>query len=279
MLDKPKRWIAMLLAFVAPPLSMLYLRRLLAAALYLIVLVAIAVGSFFWFPSLAPNYPAAALTIAAVIHAYRVSPNVTFDASRPWYSRWYGLLSAAITVASAIVLIRSFVVEPFRMPSVSMEPNVPQGSHVIVTKFGFGNYGTYGLRFMKTAPSVTIERGDLIVFDSVTENGVQFIMRVVAIADDQIEYRDSVLNVNGRTITQPSQRNDNGRDEVTERDERYSYRVFLDRRMPARDAVESVAAGHVFVMGDNRNNSFDSRYWGQLPIKNVVGRVALVVPR
>jgi len=273
-----RRWIATALAFVAPPLSMLYLRRPAMAICYLAALIAVAIASFVWAWSMSPSYAALVITLAAVIHACRISHTVQFDAARPWYSKWHGLVAVTLFLCAVVVMVRAFVVEPFRMPSVAMEPSVPKGSQIVVSKLGFGNYGTYGVRFLKVTPTLTIERGDLVVFDAISQKNVQYVMRVIGVSGDRIEYRDNVLRINGQELTQPRSPPSGTASEVREEQQaQQRYRVLVDHRLPARDAVESVAPGTLFVMGDNRNNSFDSRFWGALPVGNVVGRVVAVV--
>jgi signal peptidase I len=277
-LQKPKRWIAVLLALLAAPLSMLYLCRPKAALFYFALTIAVAFSSFWLLAQEAPNILALLLAVMAAVHAYRIAPTTQFDARRPWYSKWYGLISIVAMFGTFAFLTRSFLIEPFRMPSVSMEPTLPKGSYLFVRKLGFGNYGTYGLRFPKLTPSTRVERGDLVVFDSPTQQNTRFVMRVVAIEGDQIQYVSHQLTVNGRRVTGDSvDTKSSERFQVRESFPTASYSVYVDRSAPPKDSSELVSPGNVYVLGDNRSNSYDSRYWGQLPRDRIVGRVVGIV--
>lgn len=270
----PKRWLASLIALISPPLGMLYIVRPVAACAYLLATVAVAIAVFL-FPAIRiTRYLPALIAIFAAIHAWRVSPSVSFSRGRPWYSKWYGLTVIASLCAISIFAFRSFVIEPFRMPSVSMEPTIPIGSYIFVNKIGFGNYGSYGFRFPTMNRSASIRRGDLVVFDAPSQPGAQFIMRVVAIEGDRLEHKNHQLTVGGLNALQKSVVASDGRELVTESFGGIEYRALVDRSMPSRDAEESIAQGYVYVMGDNRSNSYDSRYWGPLSVDRIIGRVS-----
>src|ERR687894_528861 len=144
-----------------------------------------------------------------------------------------------LLVAFALVfgLVRPFIVEAFYIPSESMVPTLEIGDRVLVNKFIY--------RF--TEP----ERGDIVVFESVNGGEEDLIKRVVGVAGDEVEVRNGTLLVNGEARKEP----------------------YLNRNLPFNDSYgpSEVPEGHVFVMGDNRANSADSRVFGPLPIENIEG--------
>ena len=153
-----------------------------------------------------------------------------------------GLVEFLVILAVAFVLVfgfvRPFVLEAFRIPSESMVPTLLVGDRVLANKF------VYRL----TEP----ERGDVVVFESVGEGDDQkLIKRVVGVAGDEVEVRNGTLLVNGEAREEP----------------------YLNRNLPFNDSYgpSEVPEGHVFVMGDNRANSADSRVFGPLPIENIEG--------
>jgi signal peptidase I len=152
-----------------------------------------------------------------------------------------GFVEFLVILAVAFVLVfgfvRPFVLEAFRIPSESMVPTLLVGDRVFVNKFIY--------RF--TEP----ERGDVVVFESVNGGEEDLIKRVVGVAGDSVEVRNGTLLVNGEDREEP----------------------YLNRNLPVNDSYgpSQVPEGHVFVMGDNRANSADSRVFGPLPIENIEG--------
>ena len=156
-----------------------------------------------------------------------------------------GLREVVITVAVAFVLIfgfvRPFVVEPFWIPSASMVPTLEVGDRLFANKFVY--------RFWEP------ERGDIVVFDDVEGGEDELIKRVVAVSGDKVRIVNGELRLNGEVQDEPyvlSQPPDGS--------------VYGPERVPK---------GHVFVMGDNRGNSADSRVFGLLPVENIRGEAFL----
>src|SRR5918993_479608 len=152
------------------------------------------------------------------------------------------LVILAVAFALVFGVVRPFVLEAFRIPSESMVPTLEVGDRVFVNKFIY--------RFAEP------ERGDVVVFESVGEGDDQkLIKRVVGVGGDEIEVRNGTLLVNGEDREEP----------------------YLNRNSPFNDSYgpSEVPEGHVFVMGDNRANSADSRVFGPLPIENIEGEAFL----
>ena len=171
----------------------------------------------------------------------------------------------SIVVAVILALfIRTFVVQAFKIPTGSMEPNLLVGDHLLVNKFVFAPTATPLERVV--LPMREIRRGDVVVFKFPEEPERDFIKRVVGLPGDTIEIRSRRVLINGSKIEEPYAHYlfPVGDDEA----ETYDVR--------ARYGPVSVPQGHYFMMGDNRDNSQDSRYWGFLPAHYVKGRALMI---
>ena len=204
-------------------------------------------------------------------------------------------------VILVVFMVRSFLVEPFKIPSGSMKPTLLVGDFILVNKY------TYGIRLPvinnKVVETNSPKRGDVMVFRYPVDPSLDYIKRVVGLPGDRIEYRDKRLTVNG--ILQPMKPNGpytmveglnaTEYELMTETLGSVSHRVFLKSESPAvyLAAVRqfphkenctyndsgfacTVPAGQYFMMGDNRDESSDSRIWGFVPEENIVGKAFLI---
>lgn len=187
-----------------------------------------------------------------------------------------------------VLLIRSFLFEPFRIPSGSMMPTLLSGDFIFVNKF------TYGLRLPITNTQLIEfrkpERGDVVVFRQPGNPRTNFIKRLVGLPGDRIEVRNKQIIVNGV----PAERDINGLYEGPGRDPSFRrarphvavenldgvvHQILVtDFTKPGSEGVFNVPEGHYFFMGDNRDNSHDSRFSsvGYVPEKNLVGKAARI---
>ena len=170
----------------------------------------------------------------------------------------------AEVIVAAIVLalfLRSFVVQAFKIPSGSMEPTLDVGDHLMVNKF------IYGLRLpivnRLVVPLTKPGRGDVIVFIYPLDTSKDFIKRVMAVAGDTVEIRDKRVKVNGAFI----------KDESAWYDPEVQA-VMLNPRDNFGPVV--VPLGKLFVMGDNRDHSYDSRFWGFVDLSAVRGKAFII---
>lgn len=187
-------------------------------------------------------------------------------------------------VLAAVLILRSFVVEPFQIPSSSMVPTLEIGDYILVNKF------SYGLRLPVTKTKVLAvgepQRGDVVVFFPPNDNRY-FIKRVVGLPGDRISYRDKQLTINGERVGQRLLAElpvNNPTERLVE--ENLTGVTHLVRAEKFRASIEfdeiEVKPGHYYMMGDNRDNSSDSRYWGpqpgdgQVPEANLVGKAFAV---
>ncbi len=193
------------------------------------------------------------------------------------------------------IVIRTVAFEPFNIPSESMLPTLLVGDYLFVSKYSYG-YSRYSLPFGVGFFSGRIlegepERGDVVVFKLPRDNSTDFIKRVVGLPGDRVQLRDGVLYINDEEVRRErvedfitEDRRGNAR-AVTQYIETMPngvrYRTLDLRPSSAADntRVFTVQAGHYFMMGDNRDNSLDSRFAsgvGQVPAENLVGRAEVL---
>ncbi len=198
------------------------------------------------------------------------------DAPMPW---WVEYGRSFFPVILAVFLLRSFLVEPFRIPSGSMIPTLHVGDFILVNKF------TYGVRLpvidKKIIELGSPQRGDVVVFRYPPEPSTDYIKRVVGVPGDRIGYYDRVLYVNGEAVTEPDEDQalrEDGQEvlRVPEQLDQHSYQVQWLPQRPSRQGEVVVPPGAYFVLGDNRDNSRDSRYWGFVPDENLVGKAFFI---
>ncbi|QFU77890.1 signal peptidase I [Halioglobus maricola] len=177
-------------------------------------------------------------------------------------------------VLFVVFVLRSFLVEPFQIPSSSMVPTLQVGDYILVNKF------TYGIRLPVSRAKVfdlnEPERGDVMVFFPPHMNDTYYIKRVVGLPGDTVTYRKKRLFVNGKQVSReevaimpgPNVRQRVGLEQLGEA----RHLMQVDEGRVPRDFTVLVRPGHYFMMGDNRDNSSDSRVWGQVPEKDIVGK-------
>ena len=214
---------------------------------------------------------------------------------QPWWLDWTAGLFPVILV---VFLLRSFLYEPFKIPSGSMMPTLLTGDLILVNKF------TYGLRLpvlnTKITEGTPLARGDVVVFRYPPKPSMDYIKRVVGIPGDEVAYLNKKLTINGQPVSKEPMPDYLDSDSMrllkqyTENLGGKQHRLLNDDAGPAfvqgvtdfpfrencRYSVEGVVCkvppGNYFMMGDNRDNSADSRFWGFVPDKNVVGRAFFV---
>lgn len=164
----------------------------------------------------------------------------------------------SILIAAVLALfIRTFVFQAFKIPTGSMEDNLLVGDHILVNKFVYGPTATALEDWL--LPVRPLERQDVIVFRAPQEPDKDFIKRTVGLPGESVVVEGGEVVVDGQPIDDPHANH------------KASYGSFHDTREPAE-----VPAGEYFVMGDNRENSRDSRYWGTVPRSHIKGKAMLV---
>ncbi len=192
---------------------------------------------------------------------------------------WIEYCKSFFPVILAVLMLRSFLVEPFRIPSGSMMPTLLVGDFILVNKF------TYGIRLpvlnTKVIEVDEPERGDVVVFRYPKDPSVDYIKRVVGLPGDTVRYANKVVYVNGKPAGQVpagvylgkgSGVSMSGASKRREQLGDLQHDILVMPRTPGIEGEYVVGKGEYFVMGDNRDNSNDSRYWGTVPEGNLVGK-------
>lgn len=170
-------------------------------------------------------------------------------------------VEAIITALILALLIRTFVVQAFKIPSGSMIPTLLIGDHILVNKF------LYGTQIPFTDKKILIfggpEKGDIIVFKYPENPTKDFIKRVIATEGDTIEEKNKVVYVNGEPVTETYA---------------YHYDPTMHSGSDPRDTFGQIRVpkDKIFVMGDNRDHSYDSRFWGFVDEKEVKGKAFII---
>ena len=216
---------------------------------------------------------------------------------QPWWLDWTAGLFPVIVI---VFLLRSFLFEPFKIPSGSMIPTLLINDLILVNKFH------YGVRLpiihLKVVENNSPQRGDVMVFRYPPKPSLDYIKRVVGIPGDEVAYLNKNLTINGKPVVKTvlpdffdddTMRYSKQFEEMTDTKK---YRLLNDNdrrggiderevmdfpnkqncRYSSEGVVCKVPEGHYFMMGDNRDNSLDSRYWGFVPDKNIVGKAFFV---
>jgi signal peptidase I len=182
-----------------------------------------------------------------------------------------------------VLILRSFIVEPFRIPSASMMPTLLIGDFILVNKF------EYGIRLpvlnYKIISNEKPERGDIIVFRYPEDPRIPFIKRVVAVSGDKVAYFNKTVYINGIADKQSYNglyldegpgRAMNGWQLLESTTGEIEHEILLNPQRQSQVVEKIVPEGHYFVLGDNRDNSKDSRFWGFVPDENLMGRAFFV---
>lgn len=180
-------------------------------------------------------------------------------------------------VIVVVLVLRSFIAEPFRIPSGSMLPTLIVGDFILVNKFA------YGLRLpvidRKIIPVGDPQRGDVVVFRYPPKPSIDYIKRVVGLPGDRVDYRHKRLFINGEEVTVKKIAGIDDDASVRAYEEQLGEVIHAMQTIPTRPAIDGsviVPPGHYFVMGDNRDNSADSRMWGFVPDEYLLGKAFLI---
>jgi signal peptidase I len=307
---KRRRWIAVLLAIVFTPFfSMLYLGKGRRALVYLLLTI-VSAGLGYWLASkgfwprgIDRSLLSTLVSIVGAIDSYKIARQYQTEFSGPWYSRWYGLAGVLMSIVFVTIGIRSFVIEPFRIPSTAMTPTLLVGDVIVVNKF------VYGIRlpivYYKLIDIRQPMRGDVMVFRYPEKPSLDYVKRVIGVPGDTVAYRDKRLRLNGEAVEIEAAGEytyvDTVKNDVTvtryqEQLTGHLHSILIEpdapviqlagvRQFPYRDKCVyddrgftcTVPPNHYFMMGNNRDHTSDSRYWGFVAEENIVGKAVMIV--
>jgi signal peptidase I len=193
---------------------------------------------------------------------------------------WLVSLQSLLTTVVIAVFVITFIIQAFQIPSESMENTLLIGDYLLVDKLCYG-----GGRFLdRILPYRTVHRGDIVVFHYPVNPSEHFVKRVIGVPGDRIRLINRRVYVNGAPLAESYVRYSSPAHDVF-RDDFPRVDIFapgldvkweIEMRKLVEDGNLIIPEGHYFVLGDNRDDSDDSRYWGFVPRENIVGRPLLI---
>jgi signal peptidase I len=186
---------------------------------------------------------------------------------------------AAVIAVLLALFIRTFIVQAFKIPSGSMKPTLLIGDHILVNKFIYGIKIPFTDRYLIQLKRP--KRGDIVVFKWPVDENKDFIKRVIGIGGDEISIIDDILHINGKKIA--TQYVENYRDRNLTQAKKYveflgecKHYILDEYTKHENQGPVKVPEKSVFVMGDNRDNSHDSRYWGFVSLNKIKGKAIII---
>lgn len=301
---KPKTWLAITFALILQPFTFLYVNKQKLFWGYMLLTICLMLVDInlhnnppenTWYKDI---YISWVLIVLCPIHAFIIVKNYDVQQKRSWYANWWAPLLCLSVVFTSLFCVRTFYFEPFSIPARSMSPSLKPGDQLVITKHGFGNYRYLGVQILKTEPTKKPNRGDIIVFQYPQSPQVDYVKRVIGLPGDRVIYRNKVIYLKEPCPTPESESEcpsfvaidkttvESYQGDLSLYEEKIgdkTYSVLIDPQAgsltnhyypqegTARDEW-LVPEGHYFVLGDNRDNSLDSRFWGFVPKENIIGK-------
>lgn len=278
--QKPQKWLIVLLGIPNPSLAFLYIGKGLIACAYLIATLFI-----IWFKYLSPNfkYYLLVLTVTGLVHCWFTTRQVSLN-----WKKWHVLLYAMTALVGIWFIGKLFIVNVYHTTSDSMMPKIIQGDYLMVKRWGVGHFNQW---LGKQYDIRQLKRGDLITFYYPENPKLSYVKRVVGLPNDKVVFRGGYLVLNHQLMNIqkiPEMSNEY----ETYYSEQFKDHQYIIRRLTlgVEDIFDrfsfmkqcplvqqehecTVPKDSVFVLGDNRDESGDSRYWGYVPAQNIIGKV------
>ena len=270
---KPRNWLSLLLSILVGPFVFLYANSPKLFWGFITVIIAFGIVNYSLGIFSGVLVQLISIVICFVGVCFFVIKNSKPVGVRKWYSKfWWALFIIFIVL---IFTIRSFFIEPFRIPAASMSPSLESGDIVITNKFCYGSYGTFGITVNDSTPCefIKLKRGHIYAF-KLPRSQATYLKRLVGLPGDQIEIKDSQLYLNGRSVERQLVSSNDGGEIYEELLGEISYQIKKRKSFSRRkDFSVTVPQGQYFLLGDNRDRSADSRSFGSLSKDSFVGRV------
>lgn len=264
---------AVLLGILLQPFTFLYLNKVKIFWIYfLLVAVTLIVDWYLQF------YISFVFSVVCPIHAYVIYKSYDAALLRRWYSRWWGIPTIYIALFIPVFCIRSFLYEPFSIPAASMSPSLNVGDNIIVKKSGYGSYGTYGLSVFNAgvSDSTMMQRGKIYAFYP-PHSDIPFVKRLIALPGDTVELRGKEVQINGERLKTTLMYETDSSTVYEETIDNSSYFIKQHIGRPFMAGADLVIPeNRYFFLGDNRDNSSDSRVWDTVPDDRILGEVVYV---
>lgn len=196
-------------------------------------------------------------------------------------TRWRDYVTTLVLAVVCALFVRSYVATAYKVPTGSMQPTLKPGDFILASRMSYG----FSIPFMRTKMDLsTPERGDLVVFSYPNQPSVSYVKRVVGLPGDRVQILKGRLILNDTPLSYEKLMNagkDNPNEDVfdifSENSEGQQWRVIMEKKGEDKNfGPLIVPPGEVFLLGDNRDASDDSRYWGTVPLSEVSGKVLLV---
>ncbi|WP_081703666.1 signal peptidase I [Alcanivorax sp. P2S70] len=268
----PNKWLSVFLAFFFRPAAFIYLSAHWWAFFYFFISIIALLADANLERRTGVSGLSTLLSIICAIHAYKLAKATKFNDGRKWFNHWWGALSIPVFLLFIIFFFRSFFYEIFQIPSLSMMPTLKSGDYIVVSKHGYGLYDSFGITVYETDldKRKKPQRGEIFVLYPPGDRPA-FVERIIGLPNDEIVFSNKQLRINGRLVDTKRMGEPHIYQETLDGN---SYQVqYFHENNPYRSVRLIVPEDSYFVMGDNRDNSADSRLWGPVPAKNIVGKV------
>lgn len=271
---QPKAWIAILLGVFLHAFTFLYLNRakLFWGYFILISLVSLVDWKF--------QTPIVLIfSLICPVHAYFVAKKSQPNIPRRWFSKWWGIVAIYVAFIIAIVTFRAFLYEPYIAPSSSMAPTIKPNNHIVVSKLGFGTYQTYGLTLLdnEIASSDLMVRGKIYAFYPPNIEA-PYVKRLIALPGDTLTVQGQSITLNGQPLQTELLSHSDAMSLYQQVIDDQSFAIQHLNARPSKNVASFVVPeNHYFFMGDNRDNSVDSRYWGAVSSDRIIGEVVYIL--
>ncbi|MFO7704161.1 MAG: signal peptidase I [Halopseudomonas sp.] len=271
----PRLWIALVLGVVSQPFVFLYINRPRLFLIYFLLAIAALAADFYW----AVGYFNLLLSVLCPLHAGWLTRRYDARQPRGWYARWWAALALYLCLVAGMFGVRSFLFEPFSVPSASMLPTLAVGDRIVVRKWGFGHYGSFGINLL--TPGVTdpqrMRRGQVYVFYH-PELQVPYVKRLLGLPGDTVEVSDKAVLINGQPLPAHLESEDGQQQLFSETAGEVTYRIrHTGQPGAALTGTFVVPQRQYFFVGDNRDDSSDSRHWGAVGSHAIIGELAWVI--